>query len=183
VWDAWPTAGVTAPFTDAADYGRTVQQLIETGAARDRGMIYFDARLSANYPTVELRVCDVCPEVDDAVLIAGLCRALVATAAAATTSRSVRPEILRAASWRAARYGMSDTLVDLRAEPRPVPAWQLVDEFLDVIGPALDAHGDAERIGAGLAELNERGTGAQRQRAAAAGGAVERVLDAVTLHA
>ena len=37
-------------------------------------MIYFDARLSADYPTVEIRVCDVCPDVADAVTIAALCR-------------------------------------------------------------------------------------------------------------
>jgi carboxylate-amine ligase len=182
VWDAWPTAGVTAPFADAAEYEHTVEQLIGTGAARDRAMIYFDARLSAKYPTVELRVCDVGPDVDHAVLIAGLCRGLVATAAADGKSPAVRPEVLRAASWRAARFGMSGELVDLRREPRLVPAWELVDAFLEMIGDALSAHGDSERMHAGLARLKERGTGAQRQRAAAADGSIERALEAVTVH-
>ena len=181
VWDAWPTAGVTAPFDDAADYARTVDHLIETGAARDRGMVYFDARLSAKYPTVELRVCDVCVDVEDAVLMAGLCRAVVAAAATRQRIPSIRPELLRAASWRAARFGMSSDLVDLRAAPRRVAAWDLVDEFLDVLGEALDTHGDAARTRAGLARLKERGTGAQRQRTAAASGSIERAVDAVTL--
>jgi carboxylate-amine ligase len=183
VWDAWPTAGVTAPFADAGDYDRTVRELIDTGAARDRAMIYFDARHSSNYPTVEVRVCDVCADVDEAVLIAGLCRALVATAATSPPERLVRAELLRAASWRAARFGMSGELVDLRAEPRLLPAWQLLDGLLDAVGDALDDQGDAERIRAGLAQMEQRGTGAQRQRAAAAGGSMERLLDAVTVRA
>jgi len=181
VWDAWPTAGVTARFENANDYHRTVQQLIDTGAARDRAMIYFDARLSASYPTVELRVCDVCPSVDDAVLIAGLCRALVGTASATTSRSTLRPELLRAASWRAARFGMSNDLVDLRGEPRLVPAWDLVDEFLDVLAEALTAHGDAAATAAGIGRLKDRGTGAQRQRDAVGGGDIEDVLDLLTL--
>jgi carboxylate-amine ligase len=181
VWDAWPTAGVTASFVDAADYHRTVRQLIDTGAARDRAMIYFDARLSANYPTVEVRVCDVCPEVDDAVLLAGLCRALVATAAGAEPAPEIRPELLHAASWRAARYGMTGELVDLRTEPRLRPAWQLVEELLDVVGDALGRHGDAERTRDGLARVKECGTGAERQRAAVVDGTIDALLETVTL--
>lgn len=182
VWDAWPTAGVTAPFDDAADYDRAVRELIDTGAARDRAMIYFDARLSARYPTAEVRVCDVCPDVEDAVLIAGLCRTLVGTAAAQDSRPAVRPEVLRAAEWRAARFGMSNDLVDLRAAPRLVPAWDLVDEFLDALGDALDAHDDTASTRAGLAKLKDRGTGAHRQREAAAGGTIDRVVDALTVH-
>jgi carboxylate-amine ligase len=181
VWDAWPTAGVTAPFADAAEYERTVRELIDTGAARDRGMIYFDARLSANYPTVELRICDVCTEVEDAVLIAGLCRALVSSVAADDRPQDTRPELLRAAAWRAARYGMARDLVDLRAAPRLVPAWDLVDDFLDTISSGLDAHGDAASTRERLARLRERGTGAERQRAAAADGGLDNVVDVLTL--
>lgn len=181
VWDAWPTAGVTAPFADPADYHRTVEELIDTGAARDRAMIYFDARLSARYPTVEVRVCDVCADVEDAVLIAGLCRALVATAAAQGTPPAVRPELLRAATWRAARFGMTDDLVDLRAAPQLVPAWQLVEELTHVVSDALDAHGDLAATEDGLARLKERGTGAQRQRRAGAGGSIERLVDSLTV--
>ncbi|GIJ28472.1 hypothetical protein Vqi01_36340 [Micromonospora qiuiae] len=48
------------------------------------------ARLSAKYPTVELRIGDVCPTVDDAVLVAALVRALVATALDDITATSPR---------------------------------------------------------------------------------------------
>ena len=181
VWDSWPTAGVTAPFDGAAEYHDTVEQLIASGAARDRGMIYFDARLSASYPTVEIRVCDVVADPADAALLAALCRALVSTAATAESAARVRPELLRAAAWRAARWGMTGDLVDLRAGPRLVPAWRLVDGLLDVVGESLDSAGDTERTTDGLARIRERGTGAERQRSAAADGHVERAVDAMTL--
>jgi carboxylate-amine ligase len=170
VWDRWPTAGIIGQLADAADYHRTVNQLIETGAARDEGMIYFDARLSASYPTVEIRVCDVVPTVDEAVTLAGLCRALVATCADADPQPAIRPELLRAAYWRAARWGMTGELVDLRTEPRLIPAWRLAEEFAEHVDKALEAHGDRERIESGLARIRSKGTGAARQRAAAADG-------------
>ena len=79
----WPTVGPPPDFTSAEDYDRTVATLIHSGVISDAGMIYFDARLSARYPTIEIRVADACPSVDDAVLIAALARALVVTAARA----------------------------------------------------------------------------------------------------
>ena len=66
-----------ATFDSAAEYDRLVQDLIGSGVISDRGMIYFDVRPSAHAPTLELRVCDACPSVDTAVLIAGLFRAVV----------------------------------------------------------------------------------------------------------
>jgi carboxylate-amine ligase len=53
-----------------------VDELIASGTISDAGMVYFDIRPSAHLPTVELRVCDACPDVEDVVLIAGLFRAL-----------------------------------------------------------------------------------------------------------
>ncbi|MCM3923043.1 glutamate--cysteine ligase [Frankia sp. AiPs1] len=81
VWQRWPTAGATGAFGSPEEYDRVVDLLIRTGAAMDDGMIYFDVRLSHHYPTLELRVADVCLSVDDSVLLAALARALVSTAA------------------------------------------------------------------------------------------------------
>ena len=66
-------------WPDAAAYDATVRRLIGRGAALDERSVYFLARLSPRYPTVEIRVADVCLDVDTAVLLAGLARALVAT--------------------------------------------------------------------------------------------------------
>jgi carboxylate-amine ligase len=183
VWDDWPTAGVTARFAGAADYRRTVEELIATGAARDDGMIYFDARLSASYPTVEIRVCDVCIDVDDAVTIAGLCRALVSTAADARLSRGPRPELLRAAAWRAARWGMTGELVDLTGRARLMPAWAVVHALVERVSAALIAAGDMRRVREGLERIRELGTGAERQRAAVADADLSAAVKVTTVRA
>ena len=78
----WPTATPPAAWPDAAAYDAAVRRLIGQGAALDERSVYFLARLSPRYPTVEVRVADVCLDAGTAVLAAGLTRALVATALA-----------------------------------------------------------------------------------------------------
>jgi carboxylate-amine ligase len=184
LWGRWPTAGPMAAFGDPAGYDAAVEDLIATGAALDDGMLYFDARLSASYPTVEVRVGDVCADAEDAVVLAAMMRALVEHVAHGGGARpGVRPELLEAASWRAARYGMTDQLVDLVSGPRPTltPAWDLVDRLVGELAGPLEEAGDAAVVRDGLAAVRRRGTGAERQRAALAHG-VDAVVQAVTVH-
>jgi YbdK family carboxylate-amine ligase len=60
VQDRWPSAGPTDVFGSAAAYRDTVAQMVGTGTLLDTGMVYFDARLSQRYPTLEIRIADVC---------------------------------------------------------------------------------------------------------------------------
>ena len=156
-WGRWPTAGPTARFGDEHTYDRIVAELVDAGAAIDEAMIYFDARLSAKYPTVELRIADVGPEVGDAVLLGALCRALVETAVAAPPAEPP-VAMLRAAAWRAARFGLSDELLDL-VDGRLRPAADVLDHLVDTVRPALRRSGDEDAVRAGLDEVLRRGTG------------------------
>ncbi|MGH3463149.1 MAG: carboxylate-amine ligase [Kribbellaceae bacterium] len=177
----WPSAGPTEPFGTAAAYHRAVGELIRTTAALDVGMIYFDARLAARYPTLEIRIADVCAETDDTVLIAALARALVETTVRETADAPAwRAELLRAAGWQASRWGLSRDLVHpVRREPRP--AAEVLDALLEYVGPALDRAGDTGTVQAVLDDLRIRGTGSVRQRAVFArrSSAADVVLDAI----
>lgn len=167
-WGRWPSAGPNELFTDAGEYHRLIDDVLATGTAIDTGMVYFDARLSANWPTVELRVADVCLRAEDAVTLAGLARALVETAARnARDGRPVpvvRTEIVRLAAWRAARSGLTGDLVH-PLTGRPVPAAEVLDALLDTVGDALRDAGDERRVQDGVREVLRRGTGAELQRA------------------
>ena len=77
IWRRWPTAGALPGFESAADYDQAVADLVRSGVITDPGMIYFDVRPSAHLPTLELRIADSCPRLEDVVLLAGLFRALV----------------------------------------------------------------------------------------------------------
>jgi carboxylate-amine ligase len=167
VWSRWPTAGTPGPFADIADYTATIEQLIRSGAAVDAGMIYFHVRPSAQWPTVEFRIADVCLTVDEAVLTAALSRALAVTALteaqAGEPVPEVRSTVLRAAQWRAARYGLDGALVSvLHGVPRPAAA--VVEELLEHVAPALDAAGDSDDVHRLVEAVLSNGNGAHRQR-------------------
>ena len=174
IWRRWPTTGSPGRFASAADYDQTVADLVQSGVITDPGMIYFDVRPSAHLPTVELRICDACPWLDDVVLLAGLFRALVIREAgaelAAWPAPAVRPELLEAATWRAAQSGLEGNLVD-PATASPVPADQLIGQLLAELQPTLESTGDWGLV-ADLAESAlARGSSAARQRAAYAAAA------------
>ncbi|WP_116024499.1 carboxylate-amine ligase [Thermomonospora umbrina] len=169
VWGGWPSSGPTGPFGTPAAYHRTVQEMIATGALLDEGMVYFDARLSRRYPTVEIRVCDVCLVADDTALVAALARALVETAARAWEEGRppdpVRTEVVRMAMWRAGRSGLTDDLVH-PVTGRPAPAEAVVKDLVDHVRPALEDSGDLDAVQDLLGRLLRRGNGAALQRAA-----------------
>ncbi|MGH3815888.1 MAG: glutamate--cysteine ligase [Pseudonocardiaceae bacterium] len=170
VWQRWPTAGPPGPMRTAADYDAVVADLVASGTISDAGMVYFDIRPSAHLPTVELRICDACPAVDDVVLITGLFRALVQRARGwveeAKPFPPTRHELLRAATWRAARSGLEGDLVDLAdpSGPTLVPPSLLVERLVNELRPQLEAAGDWKQV----LELSRRalaaGSSAARQR-------------------
>jgi len=167
VWQRWPTAGPTEPFGSASAYNAVVDGLIAAGAALDPGMIYFDARLSRRYPTVEVRVADVCLRTVDAVLVAVLIRALVETSARAAhdgcPAPDTRAELLRGAAWRAGRHGLGDHLVH-PVTGRQVPAVDAVSALLDHVRPVLAEQGEDALVGDLWTHLAARGNGADAQR-------------------
>lgn len=167
IWARWPTAGPPPMVESGAQYDGLIKSLIASGTISDPGMVYFDIRPSAHVPTVELRICDACPEVDFVVLIAGLFRALVRRARAECVAGAPLPdtrhELLRAATWRAARSGLEGDLVDpVRGEL--VSPDLVLNRLVDVVRPDLEALGDFEQVQE-LAKLAlSRGSAAARQR-------------------
>jgi carboxylate-amine ligase len=176
----WPSLGPTPRHDSPADWDRTVSALVASGVMLDESLILWYARPSARYPTVEVRVADVCPAVDDTVLIAGLIRALVSTARDDITAGRTAPEVpdepLRAAHWNAARTGMDGTLLDLRSQ-RARPAWDVAGDLLAHVGAALRRHGDHDFVEAQLARVRRDGTGAARQRRLLEAGGAGAVLE------
>jgi carboxylate-amine ligase len=184
VWARWPSWGPIEVQGSVAAYRSLVSGLLRSEAIVDEGMVYFDARLSATYPTVEVRVCDVCLRLEDSVVLAGLVRALVETAAdewrAGRPPPSVTAGVLRAAAWHGSRWGVGAQLVHPR-EGMPRPAGEVVGDLVAHASAALERYGDAAFVVKGLDRLMARGNGADRQRATGLGraGLVGAVLDAI----
>ena len=150
LWSRWPTARPPAAWRDVAEYDAAVAEAIRSGAAPDARGVYFYARLSPRHPTVEVRVADVCLDVADAVVLAGLVRALVVTALRGEVVPQPSDTALAGTLRAAARHG-----VDRAGAAR----------LLAHVRPALAEAGDFEVVHRGWAALADRGGGAVRQRA------------------
>jgi glutamate---cysteine ligase / carboxylate-amine ligase len=179
-WGRWPNAGPTHAFGTAEVYQETVRQMVATGTLLDSGMVYFDARLSERYPTLEIRIADVCLYADDAVLVAALARALVDTEArrwqAGTDVPHRRIEMLRLAAWRASRSGLDgDLLNPLTGLPEPAAA--VANVLLEHVRDSLEHAGDAATVTELLAAVLARGNGSTFQRQAYLDGSLPLMVD------
>jgi glutamate---cysteine ligase / carboxylate-amine ligase len=164
----YPTSGPPPWHESAAHHDQIVRSLISAGAMADVRGVYWFARPSPVYPTIEVRVGDVCATVDETVFMAGLIRALVLTAvghvADGVPAPRVDDRVLTAAHWRAARFGLLAEATDaVTAGLRP--AWEMVDELISFVAPVLSELGDAEAIHRLRLEIEMEGAGSARQRA------------------
>jgi carboxylate-amine ligase len=165
-WTRWPSSGAPPHFDSLDHYESLVDGLFSAGAILDRGMVYWDVRLSEHAPTVEIRIADVAATVREAALLAVLVRGLARRALDDPPGADGPPrEVLRAQLWRAARDGTAGRCVDpLSGEL--VPSWQAVGELVDHVRPELVAEGDEDFVADTLRLLRATGSGADRQRAA-----------------
>lgn len=168
-WGRWPVAGPPPYFESAGHFEDLVGGFLSTGVLMDRGGLYWDIRPSHHLPTLEFRMADATTTAEETVLLAGLVRAMVATALRAVENREPAPrppaETLRAACWRAARDGLTGDGIDVFTG-RLVPSTDLVDRLLSWLEPSLHEHGDTELMHALWTRLRAESGGAERQRAA-----------------
>ena len=159
------------PYAESRRHHEEVAGLIaESEAMLDADMPFWDVRLNPRLPTLEVRAMDVTADVDDAVALAVIIRALVATAVTQTIAGDTGPrvgaEVLRAAYWRAARDGWSGSGVDAMTG-RILSVSAQCAQLLDHIAVAVGAAGDMSVIVAFMDRLCARGTGAEMHRASA----------------
>ena len=169
MWLKWPMTGPPQRFADRADYDRTIVGLVKAGVISDGTKVYWDVRIPQDKPTVEFRMGDVSPRLDDAVMLAGLVRAVALRCARAAADGEPdpdpRPELLRAASWRAARSGVSGELVDV-AGGKSLPAAERIEGLLAELAEELDDLGEGTFVRDRVRAVLEQGSSAARQRAA-----------------
>ena len=168
LWWTSPLAGPPPFFSSRSEYDAFLRSLVVSGSVEDSTRIYWDIRLPERYKTIEFRVMDVCMTVDEAVMVVGLIRALVRTCYEESLRGlpvpAVHSELLRIGDWRAARYGLEGTLMDVTSE-RSLPARELMEYFVAYLRPALEEGGDWEEVSSLVARVLLRGNGAMRQRA------------------
>lgn len=168
VFKELPRTGLPHQFESWGEYQRHIDILVAAGLIEDATKIWWDLRPSARFPTLELRICDVCPRLDDAIAIAALFRCLLRMLWRLRRRnqrwRIYSPMLLDENRWRAQRYGIDGGLVDF-GRGTVVPYPELLDELLDLL--AEDArHFGCETELAHARTILRRGTGAHCQRRA-----------------
>jgi carboxylate-amine ligase len=169
IFGRWPTFLTPDTFSSWSEFSKLVDDLTHSGSIADARSLYWTVRPSSRFPTLEFRVCDACTTLDEVVLATGLTRALARTAILEAEAYlpvpPVRAELIRAAEWQAARWGLEGNLVDPRSG-QDHPAKSVVDIFLDHIGPGLDANGERDEVTDLLGRVLTHGNSATRQRRA-----------------
>ena len=188
VFSELPRTGPPEQFESYADYVQTVAVLQDAGLIEDASKIWWDARLSKSFPTIELRATDICTDIEDAICLAAVYRCvlrmLTRLRRANQRWRRYSPLLIRENRWRAQRYGIDAGLVDFgQGEIKPFP--DLGEELLELIAPDAEYFGCVSEV-EHLRTIVGRGTSAHQQigvyRAALADGdsdevAFSRVVD------
>ena len=189
VMDALPRTGLPDSMASYGEYERFVGTLVDAECLEDSSKIWWDVRPSSKYPTLEMRIADVCTRLDDAVCIAAMYQCALSFLMRLRQGNQrwrIYPQTLIGENrWRAQRYGMTEPLLDL-GKGQMTPMADLMDEIIALFMP------DAERLGC-VAELARartiaaEGTSASRQRAVfaksrEAGAEREEALRAVVDH-
>jgi glutamate---cysteine ligase / carboxylate-amine ligase len=160
-----PRTGLPGRFESWAEYRQTVDLLVRAGILEDASKIWWDIRPSSRFQTLEMRITDVCTQVEDAVCVAALylsiVRMLFRLRRSNQTWRGYPLFLLAENRWRAQRYGVGGTLFDL-GKGELVPFADLVDELVALLREDAEALGCWSEI-AHARTIVARGTSADRQ--------------------
>ena len=184
--DALPRTGLPGRFESYDEYARTIPVLVDAGIVEDASKVWWDIRPSARFPTLELRAPDVCPRLDDAIAIAAiyvsLCRMLYRLRRSNQSWRQYPVFLLEENRWRAQRYGVGGSLLDL-GKGELVAFRDLIEEIIVLVAEDAEALGCTAEI-AHARRIVAEGTSADRQlasfeRALATGSSHKAALEAV----
>ncbi|MDO5757419.1 MAG: carboxylate-amine ligase [Rhodobacterales bacterium] len=166
VFDNLPRTGLPPRMSGFGEFERSVQILVDLGVIEDGSKIWWDLRPSSKFPTLESRICDVQPRLEDTLMLAaitqGLARMLWRLSVRNQRWRIYEKFLIAENRWRAQRYGVREGLIDFGLG-EIVPFQQLAGELLEII--AEDAvHFDSAHEVSRAREIAANGTSADRQR-------------------
>jgi len=167
VFDELPRTGLPTRFESYAEYQRHVDVLVSAGLFQDASMLWWDVRPSLKFPTLEMRITDVCPLLDDTVAIAALfvciVRMLYRLRSRNQRWRGYKNMLIDENRWRAKRYGTDSGLVDF-GKGELVPCGELLEELFELVKVDAEALGCTDEM-LHAREIIRRGTSAHRQLA------------------
>lgn len=136
VWDALPRTGLPEHFDSYGEFRRHVDVLVRAGLLEDSSKLWWDVRPSARFPTLEMRITDMCTRLEDTICIAALYRCWLRMLYRLRLDnqrwRRYSRLLLNENRWLAQRYGFEKGLVDF-GKGTLVPYSHLLEEMLSLI--------------------------------------------------
>jgi carboxylate-amine ligase len=183
VFESMPTAGLPYQLSGWDEFETYMETLISTHAIESVREVWWDIRPHPNFGTVELRICDGLPTLDEVGAVAALSQCLVEQFDTQLDRGYTLPVpagwVLRENKWRAARYGLdADVVVDEKGTVRPVR--QAITDLVEDLMPTAHRLGCEKEL-ADVERILAVGASYQRQRAVAtaSGGKLEPVVDSL----
>lgn len=166
VLETLPTTGIPFQLRSYEDYIDLVNTLKKAGTIKSIREIWWDIRPHPDYGTVEFRVCDAMPLIDDVIGVASLVQSIVAHLASMYRRRDeighLPSFLIRENKWRAARYGIDGEIIT-NTMGKTVPIKEAVEKLLIELEPTakeLDGNKELHK----LRDIFTRGTSSKRQR-------------------
>ena len=170
VFEGLPTAGLPYQLGGWDEFERYMETLLSTGTIGSIKEVWWDIRPHPTFGTVELRICDGLPTMQEIGMVAALSQCLVDQLDRELDKGYTLPTpkgwVVRENKWRAARYGLDATIIRGEDE-QTVPVRDALRELVHDLGPTSQRLGCVEELAAVEAQL-ETGASYQRQRAVAA---------------
>ena len=167
VFKALPRTGLPPDFNSWAEYERHVDALVGPGVLEDATRLWWDVRPSARYPTIELRIPDICTYIEDGVTVAALYLSILSMLYRERSDnrrwRQYASMLIEENIWRAQRYGVEGSMVDFGAGEL-VPFGNLIDELVELVSEDAEALGCLPELEHARAIVTE-GTSADKQLA------------------
>ena len=136
IFDELPRTGLPELFDSYDEYKRHVKILLKSGLLDDPSTIWWDLRPNVKFPTLEMRICDTCTSLNDAISIAALYLSVIHMACRLRREnkrwRIYSRMLISENRWRAQRYGIEKNLVDF-GKSQLVSYEKLLDELIDLV--------------------------------------------------
>jgi glutamate---cysteine ligase / carboxylate-amine ligase len=166
VFDGMPRTGIPERFESWSEYRRHVGILVQAGLIEDASKLWWDVRPSERFPTLEMRISDICTRLEDGIAVAAIYRCLLRMLWRLKRNnqrwRIYARMLVNENRWRAERYGIDEPLVDY-GKRELVPYPELLEEILALVAEDAAHFGCRAEI-AHARRIVERGTSAHAQR-------------------
>lgn len=175
IFENLPRTGIPPILSSYNDFKQIVDTFGRVGSLgkgrsdgkADYSKIWWDCRPQEGFGTLEIRACDVCTTIDEAIsvtaLIQALCAKLLKLRNQNQSFRVYRTVLIAENKWRAVRFGLDGKIVDY-GKREAVPVRFLIKEILELVDDVVDGLGSRKEIDY-INTILEKGTSSDRQLA------------------